>query len=95
MSDITKKSFWIELLKKILRIIFNVSERPQKTDNQHVVPHDEGWAVRGGGNQRVTAIYKYQKEAIKRARQIAKKNKSSVIIHRSDGTIRERLNYDD
>ncbi|RUY69723.1 DUF2188 domain-containing protein, partial [Mesorhizobium sp. M7A.F.Ca.CA.001.09.2.1] len=25
--------------------------------NQHVVPHDNAWAVRGAGNQRVTSTH--------------------------------------
>ena len=65
-----------------------------QTHNQHVVPHPEGWAVKGEGNERYTAIYDYQKEAIERAKDIAYNYKSSVIIHREDGTIRDRISYD-
>ncbi|TNG91899.1 DUF2188 domain-containing protein, partial [Pasteurellaceae bacterium UScroc12] len=25
--------------------------------NQHVVPHPEGWAVKGAGNSKATAVY--------------------------------------
>jgi len=61
-----------------------------KRKNQHVVPHDQGWAVRGEGNKRVTRVVSTQKDAIDVARQIAKKQKSEVVIHRPDGTIRDR-----
>ncbi|NNE29010.1 MAG: DUF2188 domain-containing protein [Saprospiraceae bacterium] len=64
-----------------------------RTYNQHVVPHDEGWAVKGEGNERYTAIYKYQDQAIDRAREIAINYGSDVIIHRQDGTIRDRNSY--
>jgi hypothetical protein len=59
-----------------------------------VVPYEEGWAVRGEGNERVTATYKYQSDAIDRAKSIARNYKSDVIIHREDGTIRDRVSYD-
>ncbi len=39
--------------------------------NQHVVPHDGFWAVRGEENQRVTLIHRTQEEAIQAARNIA------------------------
>ena len=39
--------------------------------NQHVVPHSEGWAVKGAGNQKATAVYETQYEAISHARSIA------------------------
>jgi hypothetical protein len=89
-------NFWSDLLVKILRIIvknLGFSNRP-KTNNQHVVPHPEGWAVKGEGNERYTAIYDYQDEAIDRARDIASNYKADVIIHRKDGTIRDRISYD-
>lgn len=96
MADIKSSSFWTNLLKKILRIIFKntgLDKRPA-TNHQHVVPHPEGgWAVKGEGNERYTAVYRYQDEAIERARQIAINYGSDVIIHRSDGSIRDRMSY--
>lgn len=96
MADLRQPSFWTGLLKKIVRIILKnmgIRTRPP-THNQHVVPHDEGWAVRGEGNERVTATYRYQDDAIDRAKEIARNYRSSVIIHRKDGTIRDRISYD-
>jgi len=61
--------------------------------NQHVVPHDNDWAVRGEGNQKVTSIHQTQQEAIESARNIAINNRSEVVIHRPDGTIRDRDSY--
>ena len=59
-----------------------------------MVPNKKGWAVRREGNKRVTAVYKYQDQAIRKAKRIAKKHKADVIIHRSDGTIRDQIGYD-
>jgi len=93
MASITTGQFWVDLLKKLLKIVFKGKFGGRKTHHQHVVPHEEGWAVRGEGNERVTAIYDHQDDAIDRARDIARNYKSSVIIHRKDGTIRDRMSY--
>jgi uncharacterized protein YdaT len=61
--------------------------------NQHVVPHKDGWAVRGEGNSRVTRVTPTQQEAISAAREIAKNQNSEVVIHRRDGTIRDKDSY--
>jgi uncharacterized protein YdaT len=61
--------------------------------DQHVVPHDGEWAVRGEGNQRVTSIHDTQREAIQRAREIAINQEAEVVIHRPDGRIRDSDSY--
>jgi uncharacterized protein YdaT len=61
--------------------------------DQHVVPHEDGWAVRGEGNQRVTSVHDTQGEATERAREIARNQRSEVVIHRRDGTIRDSDSY--
>ena len=96
MSDIRDKNFWTDLLKKIAKIILKDSglSKRKKTNHQHVVPHDEGWAVKGQGNSKYTAIYKYQDDAIRRARSIAKKHGADVIIHGRDGRVRDRMSFD-
>ena len=66
-----------------------------KGKNQHVVPHDDEWAVRGAGNTRVTSKHATQREAIERAREIAIRNKSELLIHNREGRIREKNSYGD
>ncbi|OYZ98241.1 MAG: hypothetical protein B7X99_12180 [Rhizobiales bacterium 17-65-6] len=58
--------------------------------NQHVVPHDGQWAVRGEGNARVTETFDTQREAIERGREIAQNQGSELLIHGRNGQIRER-----
>ena len=58
--------------------------------NQHVVPHDRGWAVRGAGSQRASSVHRTQQEAIDAGREIARNQGSELLIHRKDGRIRER-----
>ena len=96
MTSITEKRFWTRLSKKVAKIILkNAGVRTSpRTHNQHVVPYDGEWAVKGEGNSKPTGIFDTQEEAIRRAKQIAKNYKSDVIIHRRDGTIRDRISYD-
>lgn len=61
--------------------------------DQHVVPHDGNWAVEGEGNQKVTAVFDTQREAIERAREIAINQRAEVVIHRPDGRIRDSDSY--
>ena len=60
---------------------------------QHVVPRDGGWAVRKAGSVKVTKKFKTQKEVIKAARDIAKKQGTELYIHKKNGLIRERDSY--
>lgn len=61
--------------------------------NQHVVKREEGWAVRGEGNQRDTSHHRTQSQAEQAARSIAINQRSEVLIHREDGRIRDRNSY--
>ena len=61
--------------------------------NQHVVPHNGEWAVRGAGNQRVTSAHGTQAEATAAARKIAINQQSEVVIHRPNGQIRDKDSY--
>jgi uncharacterized protein YdaT len=61
--------------------------------NQHVVPIDNKWAVKGVGNERYTTIHDTQKEAIEKAREIAINKKSEVVIHNRKGQIRDSDSY--
>ena len=61
--------------------------------NQHVVPHNGKWAVRGAGNSRVTATFRTQEQARVQARRIAIREQSEVVIHRPNGQIRDKDSY--
>lgn len=62
--------------------------------NQHIVPHENRWAVRGAGNDRVTSVHETQAEAIQRGREIAQNNHSELLIHGRNGQIRERDSFE-
>ena len=61
--------------------------------NQHVVPHEGGWAVKGAGNTKATSVHPTQAEAIKSATGISKNQGSEMLIHGRNGQIRERNTY--
>ena len=59
--------------------------------NQHVTPHSGGgWQVKGAGNERATVRTGTQKEAIGIAREMAKNQCSELVIHSTDGRIRQK-----
>ena len=58
--------------------------------NQHVVPHDGAWAVRGAGSERATSVHDTQRKAIDAGREIARNQHAELFIHGRNGRIRER-----
>lgn len=58
--------------------------------NQHVVPHKDGWAVRGAGSQRASSVHPTQREAIEAGRNIVRNQGTELFIHDRHGRIRER-----
>ena len=61
--------------------------------NQHVVPHPDGWAVKGAGNDRATKVTTTQKEAIQVAKEIAQNQQSELIVHGKNGQIRQKDSF--
>lgn len=61
--------------------------------NQHVVPHKDGWAVKGEGNSKATKVLPTQKAAITVAQDIARNQHSDTKIHGRDGRIRAGNSY--
>jgi uncharacterized protein YdaT len=58
--------------------------------NQHIVPHKNGWAVKGEGNERPSHVTKTKQEAVYLGRQIAANQGSELIIHGKDGKIQAK-----
>jgi hypothetical protein len=61
--------------------------------NQHVIPQGAGWAVRGAGNIRATRVMSSRHEAIDVAREIARNQRTQLVIHGPDGRIREKTSF--
>ena len=61
--------------------------------NQHVTPHERGWAVTADGAGAPSAIFKTQSEAWEKAKSLARKERSEALLHGKNGRIRERNTY--
>ena len=92
----SEKQSWFKTLKELLEALFDASRNANKkwTWHQHVVPYQDGWAVRREGNKRVTSKHRKQSTAINKAKVLAKRKKADVIIHRESGGIRDRISFD-
>ena len=56
---------------------------------QHVVKHDNGWAVKRSGAAKASVVYEKQSIAINKATKIARNYSSNIVIHGRDGRIRD------
>ncbi len=59
----------------------------------HVIPHEDCWAIRVEDNVRVISTHPTQREAIKIARRLARREQGELVIHRRDGRVRDRDSY--
>ncbi|MCA1010232.1 DUF2188 domain-containing protein [Halobacillus halophilus] len=68
--------------------------RPELLDKgEHVVPHEDGWAVQAEDAKKPSNVYEKKEEAVSRAKEVAENKGTQVIIHKKDGSIQERKDY--
>ena len=56
------------------------------TQKIHVVPHEEGWAVKMAGESDPTSVRATKKEALNAGKTLALVEGAAVVVHRQDGT---------
>ena len=62
--------------------------------DQHVTPNAKGgWGVRTTGASKASRVFPKQDDAVRHAREVAKREKSELFVHGRDGSIRERNSY--
>jgi Uncharacterized protein conserved in bacteria (DUF2188) len=61
--------------------------------NVHVVKRGNNWGVVTAGSEKAVKITNTQKDTIDIGKSIAKNQKSELIIHGTDGKIREKNSY--
>jgi hypothetical protein pcarcW_19674 len=71
----------------------STEERILMAKNQHVTPHNGQWQVKGAGNQKATKVFDTQYAAIDYAREIARNQKSELVIHGENGRIRQKDSF--
>lgn len=64
----------------------------QRGPPQHVVPHPDGWAVRKEGAEQATRTFGSKQEAEERARELAEKQNTDLVLHDSEGEEAKRVN---
>ncbi|SFG56748.1 Uncharacterized protein YdaT [Halobacillus alkaliphilus] len=68
--------------------------RPELLDKgEHVVSHEDGWAVQAEDAKKPSNVYEDKNEAVSRAKEVAENKGTQVIIHKKDGSIQEKTDY--
>ncbi|MBN8235952.1 DUF2188 domain-containing protein [Halobacillus kuroshimensis] len=68
--------------------------RPELMDKgEHVLSHDQGWAVKAEGAEKPSNVYETKQEAVNRAKEIAENKGTQVIIHKKDGSIQNKQSF--
>ena len=96
MSE-NQKSTILDIIQQLIEAILKSLGKgnSKRTWHQHVVPYQDGWAVRREGNKRITSKHRKQSTALRKAKTLARRKKADVIIHRASGGIRDRISYRD
>lgn len=63
--------------------------------SNHVVPSKKsgGWAVKKAGSSRASKAFSKKNDAVKYGRQLSRKEKAELYIHKKDGSIQNRNSY--
>lgn len=62
-------------------------------NNQYVVPTEDGWGIRKEKSEKLTKKFDTKAEAVKKATEIAKNQKSELTILKKDGTIQNKNSF--
>jgi len=95
MAERSTSRMILDFISQLVDVFFKSSRTRKRTWHQHVVPYEDGWAVRREGNKKITSKHRKQETAIRKAKTLARRRKADVIIHRKSGGIRDRISYDD
>lgn len=63
-------------------------------NNLHIVPHDGEWAVRISGSESPLSVEETQEKAIAAALDYAADHEADIVVHRSDGTFRNVIDFE-
>ncbi|NID15148.1 DUF2188 domain-containing protein [Luteibacter yeojuensis] len=67
-----------------------------KKANKHVTPSSSGgWLVRKSGSSRASRTFDTQAEAVSYGRALAKKDGTALYVHGRDGSIKNKMSYQD
>lgn len=67
---------------------------PERLDEgEHVVAHDDGWAVKSSNADRASNVFDNKNDAIKRAREVAKNKGTFLTTYKEDGSVQKQQTY--
>jgi hypothetical protein len=70
-----------------------IGKLPMSKGDIHTVKHDDGWANRAEGNERVSNTAPTKAEAQAKGREMAIERGVEHVVHNQDGRISERNTY--
>ena len=80
--------------KRVVQPTVGREDSMPKQGDVHVMRNNNGgWQVKAEGSTRARSTHKTQTEAANAGRDIARKNKSELLVHGRDGKIRERSTF--
>ncbi|PYZ92025.1 hypothetical protein CR194_17670 [Salipaludibacillus keqinensis] len=72
------------------------NSRPELLEKgEHVFPHEEGWAVQAEDGKQPSDVFDKKQDAIERAREIAQKKETHLVIHKADGSVQDKQSYEE
>lgn len=63
--------------------------------NLHVVPHDNGWAIKQEGEDGLVSVHDRKNAAVDEGESLARDREVNLIIHRQDGAFDHVMNFSD
>ena len=55
------------------------------TKNLHVVPHEDGWAIKQEGEDGTVSVHSSQSDAVAKGEKLAADREVNLVVHRADG----------
>ena len=72
----------------------NHESHPERMEEgELVISHEEGWAVKSSGAERVSQVFDTKKEAIDRGKEIASNKGTSLTVYKKDGSVEDELDF--
>jgi len=63
--------------------------------NLHVVPHEDGWAIKQEGESGTVSVHPSQADAVAKGERLASEREVNLIVHRADGAFDHVENFTD
>ncbi|MFD2627284.1 DUF2188 domain-containing protein [Oceanobacillus kapialis] len=69
-------------------------DNPERLEEgEHVVAHEDGWAVKSSKAKKPSDVFNNKEDAIKRGREIAQNKGTFLTIYKQDGEVQEKQDY--